>query len=176
MCTRVLVEALECCEKQQCNQTNSAQRVIFRCASNQPVLSQYCSPTDRMTKLFQIANITSESINENEVGLCQYHYRVSCHSISMSNINCQMSQHINVKSISMSNVKCHVSNIKCKMSNQLILEISVVWDLRRSWEISSDLMRSQLGCIVAKVCRLGKRIDCIKILSIFFQIRQHLLH
>ena len=28
-------------------------------------------------------------------------------------------------------------------------------------------MRSQLGCIVAKVCRLGKRIDCIKILSIF---------
>ena len=78
-----------------------------------------------MTKRFQIANITSESINENEVGLCQYHYRVSCHSISMSNINCQMSQHINVKSISMSNVKCHVSNIKYRMSNQLILEISV---------------------------------------------------
>ena len=130
-----------------------------------------------MTKRFQIANITSESINENEVGLCQYHYRVSCNSISMSNINCQMSQHINVKSISMSNVKCHVSNIKCRMSNQLILEISVdlmglqyiLLDLRRSCEISRDLMRSQLGCIVAKVCRLGKRIDCIKILSIFFR-------
>ena len=104
-----------------------------------------------MTKRFQIDNITSESINENEVGLCQYHYRVSCHSISMSNINCQMSQHINVKSISMSNVKCHVSNIKCKMSNQLILEISVdlmgpqyiLLDLRRSCEISVDLVSSQ---------------------------------
>ena len=91
----------------------------------QHVLIQYCSPTDHMTKRFQIANITSESINEKKVGLCQYHYRVSCHSILMSNINCQMSQHINVKSISMSNDKCHVSNIKCRMSNQLILEISV---------------------------------------------------
>ena len=77
----------------------------------------------------------------------------------------------------MSNVKCHVSNIKCRMSNQLILEISVehmgpekgLGDLSRSCEISRDLMRSQLGCIVAKVCRLGKRIDCIKILSIFFR-------
>ena len=116
-----------------------------------------------MTKRFQIANITSESINENEVGLCQYHYRVSCHSILMSNINCQMSQHINVKSISMSNVKCHVSNIKCRMSNQLILEISVehmgpekgLGDLSRSCEISRDLMRSQLGCIIVKVCRFG---------------------
>ena len=137
----------------------------------QHVLSQYCSPTDRMTKRFQIAKITSESINENEVGLCQYHYRVSCHSISLSNINCQMSQHINVKSISMSNVKCHVSNIKCRMSNQLLLEISVVWDLRRSWEISSDLMRSQLGCIIVKVCRFKQRIDCIKIYIQYFQVR-----
>ena len=130
----------------------------------QHVLSQYCSPTDRMTKRFQIANITSESINENEVGLCQYHYRVSCNSISMSNINCQMSQHINVKSISMSNVKCHVSNIKYRMSNQLILEISVdlmgpqyiLLDLRRSCEISRYLMRSQLGCIIVKVYRFLK--------------------
>ena len=104
-----------------------------------------------MTKRFQIDNITSESINENEVGLCQYHYRVSCHSISMSNINCQMSQHINVKSISMSNVKCHVSNIKCRMSNQLILGISVdlmrpqkiLGDLSRSYEISTRLYYSQ---------------------------------
>ena len=51
----------------------------------------------------------------------------------------------------MSNVKCHVSNIKCKMSNQLILEISVdlmgpqyiLLDLRRSCEISVDLVSSQ---------------------------------
>ena len=88
----------------------------------------------------------------------------------MSNINCQMSQHINVKSISMSNVKCHVSklNAECQISWYLRSQY-ILWDLRRSCEISRDLMRSQLGCIVAKVCRLGKRIDCIKILSIFFR-------
>ena len=55
--------------------------------------------------------------------------------------------------LSMSNVKCHVSNIKCRMSKQLILEISadlmgpqkILGDLSRSCEISRDLMRSQLG-------------------------------
>ena len=71
----------------------------------------------------------------------------------------------------MSNVKCHVSNIKCRMSNQLILKISVdlmrpekiLGCLRKSCEtsvdrvseISRDLMRSQLGFVIVKVCRLG---------------------
>ena len=34
---------------------------------------------------------TSESISENELGLCQYHWRVSCHVLTMSNVKCQIS-------------------------------------------------------------------------------------
>ena len=66
-----------------------------------------------MTKRFQIANITSESINENEVGLCQYHFRVSCHVVSMSNVKYQESDVI----CQMSDVRCQMSDVRCQMSD-----------------------------------------------------------
>ena len=56
-----------------------------------------CQMSYVQSPLFRIAKITSESISEIELGLCQYHLRVLCH--------------VNVKS-QMSNVKCQMSNVK----------------------------------------------------------------
>ena len=125
--------------------------------------------TDRTN---QIANITSESISENELGLCQYHWRVMSYQCQMSNVKCQMSD----VRCQMTNVKCQTANVKCKMTNvnsqksNAIHQISkmlenakmsilsrmsnfskmltnskyiILLDLGRSCELSVDLVRSQ---------------------------------
>ena len=79
---------------------------------------------------FQIVNTTSQSISEKEVGLCKYHFRVSYHVISMSNVKYQMS-HVRYQ---MSwqwpiNVKCHgISMSKAyQMSSVMAYQCQMSW-------------------------------------------------
>ena len=86
-------------------------------ASLKPILFSHS-----LTNRFEIANITSESISENELGLCQYYFRVSCHAMSnvkfqMSNANCQMS---NVNCY-LSDIKCQVSDVRCQMPEDIAM-------------------------------------------------------
>ena len=62
----------------------------------------------------------------------------------------------------MSNDDCKMSNVKCQML--MSGQVRSV-DLVRSQQISEDLVR--LCCIIIRVCRLGQRIDCVLMFSIF---------
>ena len=71
----------------------------------------------------------------------------------MSNVKCQIVRY------QMSNNKHTMSDVKCQMSNayseDIVRSQKILGDLRRSCEISVDLVRSQLCCIIIRVCRLG---------------------
>ena len=94
---------------------------IFRCAS----ISQIQIATDLLSNQTQIAKITTESISDNEIGLCQYHIVsvpvLSVPSvISMSNVKCNgMSWH----------VKCQMSNGKCQMSCSINVKCKISWNV-----------------------------------------------
>ena len=104
------------------------------------LLNLHCS----VIKRTQIDNIFSESISDNEIVKCQMD-RISIDTnvkFQLSNVICQISYfkcHIQNVIFQMSYVKCHISNDNCHLSNVK----------------SVDLVRSQLGCIIIRVCRLG---------------------
>ena len=104
-------------------------------------------PTDHR---FPIAKITSESISENVIGLCQYH-----------NYQCQCWQYL--QSCQMSNVKCHVKcHVKCQMSCQMSMYDAKSVDLfNKSCAISVDVkyeMRCQ--CQMSNVESKSSNIKC----------------
>ena len=63
-----------------------------------------------LIKQTQIAVITTESISQNEIGLCQYQ-KYQC---QVSNVKCQMSNVVSYQCEISWNVKCQIPNVKCK--------------------------------------------------------------
>ena len=101
---------------------------------------------------YQMSNVKCQMSNVNFqmswLVKCQmsWHINVKCHCMS-NVIACQMSWHIKLI-LSMSNVMAY----QCQMSNTMAYQMSNVMAYQcKSCEISVDLVRSQLCCIISYV-------------------------
>ena len=82
---------------------------IYCCIPSHVLCTKYFSSNTWLAKHFYIHLVTelfycSESISENELGLCQYSLTISC-QISMSKVKSQQSK-----------LKCQKFNFKCQVS------------------------------------------------------------